>query len=175
MVGYHRRPEENEKALTPDGGLRTGDLGRLDEDGFLFITGRIKDQYKLENGKYVVPSPLEEALELSPYLAKVMIYGDGRPYNVALVALDVAAIRKWGKEHGVPIDGNLANDPKVRELVAREIDLYAESFKGFEKPRGFTIVTDEFSTASGLLTPTLKIKRNEVLKRYKPILDALYA
>ena len=79
MRGYHNRPEENEQAFTPDGGLRTGDLGYLDEDGYLYVTGRIKEQYKLENGRYVVPSPLEEALKLSPYIANVMLYGANRP------------------------------------------------------------------------------------------------
>ncbi|MGZ3441656.1 MAG: AMP-dependent synthetase/ligase, partial [Polyangia bacterium] len=88
MVGYHKRPEENAKAFTPDGGLRTGDLGHLDADGFLYITGRIKEQYKLQNGKYVMPAPLEEELKLSPYIANVMIEGDGRPFNTALVVLN---------------------------------------------------------------------------------------
>ena len=104
------RPEENEKALTKDGGLRTGDLGYVDEDGFLYITGRIKEQYKLENGKYVMPSPLEEELKLSPYLANVMIRGDGRPFNVALVTLDVARVREWAAAAGVTLAEDLAQD-----------------------------------------------------------------
>jgi long-chain acyl-CoA synthetase len=93
MLGYHNRPEENEQTLMPDGGLRTGDLGHFDADGYLYITGRIKEQYKLENGKYVMPSVLEEALKLSPFIANVMIYGDGRPYNVALVVPDLQAVQ----------------------------------------------------------------------------------
>src|SRR5262249_48787010 len=86
LVRYHNRKEDNEAAFAPDGGFRTGDMGRLDSDGFLYITGRLKEQYKLENGKYVVPTPLEEQLKLSPYVANVMVYGDNRPYNVALIA-----------------------------------------------------------------------------------------
>ena len=103
MRGYHLRPEETEKALAKDGGLRTGDLGYVDDDGFLYVTGRIKEQYKLENGKYVMPSPLEEELKLSPYLANVMIWGDGRPFNVALVTLDVARVREWAAAAGVTL------------------------------------------------------------------------
>ena len=75
MQGYHNRPEENDEVFTPDGGFRTGDMGYIDDDGFLFITGRIKEQYKLENGKYVVPAPLEEQLKLSPYIVNVMVHG----------------------------------------------------------------------------------------------------
>ncbi|MCZ7684714.1 MAG: AMP-binding protein [Sandaracinaceae bacterium] len=85
MKGYHALPEENEKVFTKDGGFRTGDMGYLDEDGFLYITGRIKEQYKLENGKYVVPAPLEELLKLSPFITSAFVHGANKPYNVALV------------------------------------------------------------------------------------------
>lgn len=174
MVGYHNRPEENAKAFTPDGGLRTGDLGHLDEDGYLYVTGRIKEQYKLENGRYVVPSPLEEELKLSPYVSNVMLYGDGRPYNVALVAIDVAAIRKWAAAEGVALEEDLTRDPAVRDLISRELALHSNSFKSFEKPRAFALVSDEFSVDSGFLTPTLKLKRGLVLTRYRDALERLY-
>ena len=79
MEGYHNRPADTQEALTADGGLRTGDLGRLDEDGYLYITGRIKELYKLNSGRYVAPAPLEEKLRLSPYIAHSMVYGSGQP------------------------------------------------------------------------------------------------
>ena len=175
MVGYHGRPEENAKALMNDGGFRTGDLGYLDDDGFLYITGRIKEQFKLENGKYVMPSPLEEALKLSPWVANVMIYGDGRPFNVALVALDEARVRAWAAAEGVTLEEDLTRDVRVRALVRDELALHAQGFKPFERPRDFALVRDDFTPESGLLTPTLKLKRREVLARYKPLLDGLYA
>jgi long-chain acyl-CoA synthetase len=174
MLGYHNRPEENEKALLTDGGLRTGDLGYVDEDGFLYITGRIKEQYKLENGKYVMPSPLEEELKLSPYIANVMIDGDGRPFNVALVVIDEAAIRKWATEARVAPDDDLVGNPRVRALISREIATHARGFKEFEKPRDFAIVAEDFTPQNGLLTPTLKLRRREVRARYGALLDALY-
>ena len=93
MEGYHNRPEATREALTPDGGLRTGDLGCIDEDGYLYITGRIKELYKLNNGRYVAPAPLEEKLKLSPFIAHCMVYGAGQPYNVALIVADVPALR----------------------------------------------------------------------------------
>ncbi len=175
MVGYHKRPEENAKTLMPDGGLRTGDLGRLDADGFLYITGRIKEQYKLENGKYVMPAPLEEELKLSPYIANVMIYGDGRPFNVALVVIDEAAVRAWAEQSGLTLEEPLEHDPQVRALVADEMKAHSRCFKEFEKPRAFAIVREDFTTQNGLITPTLKLKRREVRDRYAGHLDALYA
>ena len=88
MQGYHNKPEATRQVMTDDGGFRTGDLGRLDDEGFLFITGRIKEQYKLENGKYVFPATLEEEIQLSPWVENVLIYGEGRSHNVCLVVPD---------------------------------------------------------------------------------------
>jgi long-chain acyl-CoA synthetase len=95
MRGYHGRADDSRAVLTDDGGLRTGDMGFLDDDGYLHITGRIKEQYKLANGKYVSPGPLEDKLKLSPLIAEVMIHGEGRVYNVALVVPDVAKLRRF--------------------------------------------------------------------------------
>src|SRR5690606_10266852 len=90
MQGYHNRPEENAAVFTQDGGFRTGDMGYLDSDGYLYITGRIKEQYKLENGKYVVPTQLEEAIKLSPFVANIMVHGANKPFNVAVIVPDLA-------------------------------------------------------------------------------------
>jgi long-chain acyl-CoA synthetase len=174
MRGYYKRPEEDAKALMPDGGFRTGDLGRFDSDGFLFITGRIKEQYKLENGKYVMPSPLEEELKLSPYILNAMLYGANKPFNTAVLALDEAAIRKWGKEKGKTIGGDLTSDASVKALIDGELDRCATSFRGYEKPADYVLTTEDFTIDSGLLTPTLKLKRAAVIARYKDRLEALY-
>ncbi len=173
MQGYHKRPEENEKVLMADGGFRSGDMGFVDDDGYLYITGRIKEQYKLENGKYVVPSPLEEELKLSPYVANVMIHGANKPYNVALVVLDVDSVRKWASDSGIEVADPTSND-KVRELVKKELELRGKEFKGFERPQKFMLITDDFTTENGMLTPTLKLKRRNVLAKYEADLDALY-
>jgi long-chain acyl-CoA synthetase len=175
MRGYHNRPDEDAKAMTPDGGFRTGDLGYIDDDGFLYVTGRIKEQYKLENGKYVMPSPLEEALRLSPYILNVMLYGANRPFNVAVVVLDANAIRKWAAETGTPLGTDLTADPTVKKLVAGELDRCAGTFRGYEKPADVVLTLEDFTIDSGLLTPTLKLKRAAVVERYKDRLEALYA
>jgi long-chain acyl-CoA synthetase len=173
MKGYHNRPEENRAVLMGDGGFRSGDMGYLDEDGYLYITGRIKEQYKLENGKYVVPSPLEEQLKLSPYIANVMIHGANKPHNVALVVPDHEALKKWAGENGVEI-GNLSNSDKVKSLLKDELEKYGSEFKGYEKPKDFVVVAEDFTTDNGMLTPTLKLKRRNVLAKYEQELDALY-
>jgi long-chain acyl-CoA synthetase len=174
MKGYHNRPEETASALLPSGGLRTGDLGRFDADGFLYITGRIKEQYKLENGKYVMPSPLEEQLKLSPFIANVMIHGENKPFNVAIVVPDLDAVRRWATRTGVTIGPDPATDPSVRKLIEDEIERCASGFKGYERPRGFVLTLEDFTGERGLLTPTLKVKRRNVLERHAASVDALY-
>lgn len=173
MQGYHNRPEENAAAFTSDGGLRTGDMGYLDEDGYLYITGRIKEQYKLENGKYVVPSPLEEQLKLSPYILNIMVYGDNQPYNVALVVADTDAIRRWARDHGHEI-ADITTDQRVISLLKAEIDKQSTGFKSYEKIKDLIVITEDFTTDNGLLTPSLKVKRRQVLERYGDRLRALY-
>ncbi|MGB9358690.1 MAG: long-chain fatty acid--CoA ligase [Acidimicrobiia bacterium] len=176
MLGYYNLPEENEKALTADHGFRTGDLGYRDDDGYLFIRGRIKEQYKLENGKYVVPSPIEEQLRLSGYVTNIMVYGEQRPYNVAVIVPDMDALTKWAADHGL---GDLSSEAllesdTVADLYQREIDRLSGSIKGYEQVRGFVLEDEEFTPENGMLTPSLKVKRKAVLDRYGDDLDKLY-
>jgi long-chain acyl-CoA synthetase len=173
MRGYHNHPGETALVLTSEGGLRSGDLGYLDADGFLYVTGRIKEQYKLENGKYVVPAPLEERLKLSPYISNVMIHGANRPYNVALVVLDRAAIQKWAESEGVQLH-DLPQDDRVRHLIHDELERHSAPFKAFERPVKFVIAAEDFTIENGMLTPTLKLKRRKVLERYGADLERLY-
>ncbi len=175
MMGYHNRKEENDAVFTSDGGFRTGDMGKVDPDGFVFITGRIKEQYKLENGKYVVPTPLEEQIKLSPYVLNAMVYGDNKPFNVALVVANLEAVKRWAQENGVSASGDaLLEDKKVRELFKKELDHYGEKFKGFEEVRDFALVSEDFTAENGMLTPSLKVKRREVLKKWSGLIEELY-
>jgi long-chain acyl-CoA synthetase len=178
MKGYLNRPEENAAVLTADGGFRTGDMGYIDVQGFLFITGRIKEQYKLENGKYVVPTPLEEQLKLSPYVANVMVYGANKPFNVALVVANVPAVRKWAEAKQTPVpaaDDALLTDERVRALFDKEIQKYAGAFKGFEAIREFALIAADFTGENGMLTPSLKLKRRKVLEVHGALIERLYA
>jgi long-chain acyl-CoA synthetase len=178
MKGYLNRPEENAAVFTKDGGFRTGDMGYVDAQGFLFLTGRIKEQYKLENGKYVVPTPLEEALKLSPYVENVMVYGDNRPYNVALVVANVPHVRKWAETEHVRLpndEESLLKDERVRSLFKAEIEKHAAAFKGFESVRDFALIATDFTTDNGMLTPSLKLKRRKVVETFGSVIDQLYS
>jgi long-chain acyl-CoA synthetase len=173
MHGYHNRPEETQAVLMEDRSFRTGDMGYLDPDGYLYVTGRIKEQYKLENGKYVVPSPMEEQLKLSPYIANVMIYGANKPHNVALVVPDAEALRVWAEKQGITL-GDVCTNKQVHDLIRSEIDTLSKDIKGYERVQDFVLCGEDFTTENGMLTPTLKVKRRVVLERYGKDLDALY-
>ncbi len=177
MVGYHNRPDENVAAFTKDGGFRTGDMGYVDAIGFLYITGRIKEQYKLENGKYVVPTPLEEALKLSPFVSNVMVYGDNKPFNVALIVANTDALRDWATKNGVDaaITENLLQNARVRDLYKGEVEKFSGEFKGFESVTSFALIADDFTTENGMLTPSLKLKRRKVMEAHGPLIESLYA
>lgn len=175
MKGYHNLPEETKEVMAEDGAFRTGDLGRLDSDGYLFITGRLKEQYKLENGKYVVPAPLEELLQLSPFITQAFIHGANRLYNVVLVVPDRLAIEKWAKSSGIKgdYDAVLKHD-KTSRLMQGELEEHSKSFKGYERPKGFALIAEEFTVDNGMLTPKMSVKRRKVMDQYGELLDGLY-
>lgn len=175
MRGYHGLPEESARVLTADGGLRTGDLGYLDEDGFLYVTGRIKEQYKLENGKAVAPAPLEERLKLSPYVSNVMVWGDGKPYNVALVVPNLPEVERWASARGLPESGAaLLSNENVHALFRDEIDRCSSEFRQFEKIKKFHLLAEDFTVENGLLTPKASLKRRVAAERYRQELERLY-
>ncbi|MFH2006132.1 MAG: long-chain fatty acid--CoA ligase [bacterium] len=175
MKGYHNLPDKTAEVLRPDGGLATGDRGWVDEDGHLYITGRIKEQYKLENGKYVFPAGLEEAIKLSPYIENVMVEGANRRFNVAIVVPDFLALGPWGKTQGLGDDpSKLVREPKVEELILSEMKVRCADFAPYETPRKVLLIADPFTTENGILTPTLKLKRREVMKRYGERLEPLF-
>ncbi len=176
MMGYYNLPEEDAAVFTDNHGFRTGDLGHIDEDGFLFIRGRIKEQYKLENGKYVVPSPIEEQLQLSGFISQVMVYGEQRPFNVAVVVPDFAYLEKWATDNGLDtadLDA-LLRDAQVRELYKTEINRAQSGIKQYERVRNFVLENEEFTPENGMLTPSLKIKRRAVMAKLGGEIDGLY-
>ena len=175
MRGYHNVPEAS-GIFTSDGGLRTGDIGRFDADGFLYITGRVKELYKLSNGKYVAPVALEEKLQLSPFVAQCCVYGADRPHNTAVIIVDIDSVIAWAGAHGLPTSdtAKLLQEPKVRSLIRTELDKHSRDFKGYEQVRDFVLDSELFTTQNDLLTPSLKLKRRNVLAKYADRLDALY-
>ena len=175
MLGYHNLPDETAATIGPDGGCRTGDIGRFDEDGFLYLTGRIKEIYKLENGKYVSPGPLEEELKLSPYINQVLITGVNQRYNVAIITPETETVDAWAQETGIDTKASgWQADPRILDLFDREIKTHSVDFKGFEKPGKFKLAWDDWSVDNALLTPTLKLKRRQVTQKYQAEIDSLY-
>jgi len=178
MMGYHNLPEATKESMTEDGGLRTGDLGKLDADGYLFITGRVKEIYKLENGKYVAPAPIEEKITLSPFIIQTMVHGANHAHNVALVVPDFSSLEPWAKEQGITGSREeLCRNEKVRAHIASEIEKYLKdpkTNKGFERIVDFVLIAEEMTPANDMLTPTLKMKRRNVMTKYGAALEALY-
>jgi long-chain acyl-CoA synthetase len=179
MKGYYGLDEENEKVLlvkNGERGFRTGDMGYIDGEGFLHITGRIKEQYKLLNGKYVVPTPLEEQIKLSPLITNVMVYGDNREFNVALVVPDWDAVKKIATENGLSTTpSDLLNNERIIDAIREDIERVSSSFKQFEKVKKFALIENDFTIENGMLTPSLKVKRRAVLENFGTQLDKLYA
>ncbi len=177
MQGYHNKPEATREVITSDGGFRTGDLGRLDEEGFLFITGRIKEQFKLENGKYVFPVALEEEIQLAPWVENALIYGEGRHHNICIVVPDLLQLEPWARKQGLSgPPQELIKHPDVRTLIETSImDHLKGKFGGYEIPKKFIVVSEAFSVDNGLLTQTLKLKRRKVIERYNVKIEAAYA
>lgn len=176
MKGYHNRPEDTKATMTPDGGFRTGDRGRLDKDGFLYITGRIKEQYKLENGKFCFPVSLEEEICLVPLVQQAVVYGMNRPYNICIIVPDFDVLKHYTNDKGWPTDH--------KALVARQdvIDMVIDAitnqlkgkFGGYEIPKKFLLLSEPFSLDNGTLTQTMKLKRNVVVGNLKDQIEALY-
>jgi long-chain acyl-CoA synthetase len=177
MQGYYNLPDQDAAVFTEDHGFRTGDLGSMDEEGFLFIRGRIKEQYKLENGKYVVPTPIEEQLSLSGYVESIMVYGEQRPYNIAIIVPDRLALTSWAQEQGIDTSdfSALLKNEEVQALFSAELKRYSDPIKGYERVRGFVLGADEWTPESGFLTPSLKVKRRAVLAAFGQEIEDVYA
>ena len=177
MRGYHNKPEQTAEVLTADGGLRTGDRGYLDEDGYLWITGRIKEQYKLLNGKYVFPAAIEEEIKLIPYVANAMVYGDGKPFNICLVIPDFEVAARWAAEKGVSHrPGDLLANAEFKKMIEEEIvNILTGAFGGYEIPKKYLFLEEDFSIENRMLTQTMKVKRRVVLNMYHQQIEMLYA
>jgi len=177
MKGYHNKPEKTREVLTPDGGLRTGDRGRLDDDGFLYITGRIKEQFKLENGKFVFPAALEEDISLVPWVQNVVVAGENRPFTVALIVPDFLMLERYAEKHGLGHDIRaLVANPDVQAMITEAIlKVLRGRYGNYEIPKKFLYLTEAFTAENGTLTQTMKLKRRLVLERFKEKIEALYA
>ena len=173
--GYHNQASTSFGAVA-DGWLHTGDLGSVDEDGYLSITGRKKDIIITAGGKNLTPANFENDLKQCRWISQAVMHGDQRPYPVALITLDEEEIPIFAREHGLPEDvASLCREPAVLALIQKEIDHANTKYAQVEQVKKFCILDHDLSQATGELTPTLKVKRNVVNEKYKELFDALYA
>jgi long-chain acyl-CoA synthetase len=173
--GYYKNEEATRETLE-DGWLHTGDIGELDEDGYLSITGRKKDIIITAGGKNITPANLETEIKQSPYVSQCVVIGDRRPYLVALITLDMEECAKLAEEKGWPAEpAQLAQQEGMRQLIQAHLDEVNEKFARVEQVKRFEILPHDLSQETGELTPTLKVKRNVVAQKHEKEVDALYA
>jgi long-chain acyl-CoA synthetase len=173
--GYHNNAEASFGSVE-DGWLHTGDLGGLDEDGFLSITGRKKDIIITAGGKNITPANLENDLKQCRWISQAVMHGDQRPYPVVLVTLDEEEIATYAREHSLPEDTTkLCEESSIRALIAEQVEHANRHYAPVEQVKKFVILPHDLTQETGELTPTLKVKRNVVEEKYADVLDALYA
>jgi long-chain acyl-CoA synthetase len=175
FAGYHNQASTSFGAVE-NGWLHTGDLGSIDEDGYLSITGRKKDIIITAGGKNLTPANIENDLKQSRWISQAVMHGDRRPYPVALITLDEEEIVPWAAEHGSADTSiaALADDPQVHALIQAEVDRANTKLAQVEQVKKFVILDHDLSQETGELTPTLKVKRNVVNEKYAPLFDGLY-
>jgi long-chain acyl-CoA synthetase len=173
--GYWNMPEETKAAFT-DGWFKTGDIGELDTDGFLFITDRKKDLIKTSGGKFIAPQPIENALKTNVLIAQAAIIGDRRKYASVIISPHFPLLEDWARANGVTFSSRqeLVNAPRVRELYRGIIEDLNKKLAHFETIKKILVVPDEFSVAGGEITPTLKLKRRVIEARYEKAIAELY-
>ncbi|MCF8782305.1 AMP-dependent synthetase/ligase [Rhodococcus ruber] len=178
MDGYHERPEATAEALEPDGWFHTGDIGELDSEGFLRITDRKKDLFKTSQGKYVAPSAISAAFKgICPYAGEIVVYGESRPYCVALVGLDAEAITEWAGKNGMAGRefGEIARDERTHALIGECIDRLNDRLNRWEQIKRFAVLDRELSIEAGDLTPSMKLRRKLVVDNFADRIEQLYA
>jgi long-chain acyl-CoA synthetase len=172
--GYYRNDDASFGAVV-DGWLHTGDLGTLDEDGYLKIVGRKKDIIITAGGKNLTPANVENDLKQSRWVSQAVMHGDRRPYPVVLITLDEEEIAQFAQERGLPQDiADLSRRPEVRELIQAEVDRVNARYAQAEQVKKFALLDHDLSQETGELTPTLKVKRNIVNDKYADLFDSLY-
>jgi long-chain acyl-CoA synthetase len=174
--GYFKQSEATAEVFEPDGWFHTGDIGQVDADGFLFITDRKKDLIVTAGGINIAPQNIENLLKSDPFISQAMVYGDRRPYPVALITVNPEELAKLAKERGLAsIDtATLVKHPTVIERVGRTVEEKNAELQSYAKVKKFTVLPGDFTQEGGELTPTLKVKRKVVTEKYRDALEALY-
>lgn len=177
MRGYYGNPSATSESIDASGWYHTGDIGKIDDDGFLYITGRKKELLVTANGKNVAPAPLEDRIRAHALVSQCMVVGDNRPYVAALVTLDPEAIGPWARANNLPETStarDLHNNPTLRAEIQKAVDGANKMVSQAESIRKFEILTSDWTEAGGQLTPSLKLRRNIVMAECAAEVEALY-
>jgi len=177
FAGYWDNPEATKDVMDDEGFFHTGDLGRLDDDGYLSITGRKKEIIVTAGGKNVAPAALEDRMRAHPLISQCMVVGDREPFIATLITIDEEAFPAWKKEHGMAADASVADlrdDPQLVGEIQSAVDDANRSVSKAESIRAFRILAGDFTEANGMLTPSLKVKRTVVAKEYADEIAAIY-
>ncbi|MBI2529005.1 MAG: long-chain fatty acid--CoA ligase [Candidatus Rokubacteria bacterium] len=174
--GYFKQPEATAQVFLPDGWFATGDIGKIDPEGYLFITDRKKDLIVTAGGMNIAPQNIENLLKGDPFISQVMVHGDRRPYPVALITVNAEELAKFAKAEGIlNLDpAALVKHPKVVERVSRIVEQRNTELQSYAKIKKFAILPGDFTVDNGLLTPTLKVKRKVIREEYREALEELY-
>jgi long-chain acyl-CoA synthetase len=177
MKGYYQKPADTSAVISPDGWLATGDIGRLDEEGYLYVTDRKKDLFKTAAGKFVAPQPIENILKVSPLILNAVLVGDAHKFIAALIVPNFANVEAAAREQGRTFASHeqLAADPWVHELIGREVAQVNSKLAQYETIKRFALLDHDFTFDGGQLTYTLKLKRRVIAERYAKIIEGLYA
>lgn len=176
MKGYYNKPEETQKVFTEDGWFKTGDAGKFDDKGNLIITDRIKDLMKTSNGKYVAPQQIENLLTNNNFIQQIMLVAEGRQFVSALIVPNFEFLQDFIKKNNIPFTSweEAVKDEKVIALYKEKIKELQVHLADYEKVKKFTLMPAEFDINTGEITPTLKVKRNVVLKKYADVIESMY-
>ncbi len=177
MRGYFNKPEETAAVFTADGWFRTGDAGRIDDNGALVLTERLKDLFKTSNGKYIAPQAIESRLGEDKYIDQVAVIGDSRKYVTAIIVPAIEALKEYARRKKIQYQSleDLLKNSQIIEMLTRRIEALQEGLASFEKIKKFTLLPREFTMESGELTNTLKIRRPVINRRYASEIEAMYA
>ena len=177
FAGYWQNEAATKETVDAEGWLHTGDLGSLDDEGFLRVTGRKKELIVTAGGKNVAPAVLEDRLRAHPLISQVMVVGDNRPFIACLITLDPEALEHWKQQHGKPADAtpaDLANDPDLLAELQSAVDDANKAVSRAESIRKFVVLPVDFTTDNDYITPSLKVKRAVVAKDFAAEINALY-
>ncbi|GIL01421.1 MAG: fatty-acid--CoA ligase [Alphaproteobacteria bacterium] len=175
--GYWKNPEKTAETVLPDGWLRTGDVGRMDNEGYFTITGRIRDIIITAGGKNITPAEIESALKFSPYIADAVVIGDKRKYLSCLIMIDQENVENFAQEHRVPFNdfASLCAAPEVVQLIGEEVEKVNKQFARVEQIKAFRLINILLTAEDEELTPTMKLKRSFVEQKHKALIDSMYS